>query len=46
MGTFTIKGAKTIVNYSVILYLVYFERQICVMYLFKLLFLFAIIFIY
>ncbi len=45
MGAFTIKGAKAVVKCNVILYHVYFERQVCVMYLFKLLFLFAIIFI-
>ncbi len=33
MGAVTIKGAKVIVKCSVILYHVYFERQICVMYL-------------
>jgi len=44
-GAFIIKGAKAIVKCSVILYHVYFERQVCVLYLFKLLLFFAIIFI-
>jgi len=38
MGAFTVKGTKAIVKCNVILYHVYFERQVCVMYLFKLLF--------
>ncbi len=44
-GAFIVKGAKTIVKCNVILYHVYFKRQVCVFYLFKLLFFFAIIFI-
>jgi hypothetical protein len=44
MGAFIVKGAKAIVKCIVFLYHVYFEKQVCVIYLFKLLFLFAIIF--
>ncbi len=44
LGAFIVKRAKVVVKCNVILYHVYFERQVCVMYLFKLLFLFAIIF--
>jgi len=45
-GAFTVEGAKAVIKCNVILYHVYFERQVCVMYLFKLLFIFAIIFIF
>jgi hypothetical protein len=41
-GAFIVKGAKAIVKCNVILYHVYFKRQVCVFYLFKLLFFFAI----
>jgi hypothetical protein len=41
MGAFTVKGAKTIVKCNVILYHVYFEKQVCVFCLFKLLFFFC-----
>ncbi len=46
MGAFTVKGAKIVVKCNVILYHVYFERQVCVIYLFKLLLLFSVIYIY
>jgi hypothetical protein len=38
VGAFTIKGTKVVVKCNVILYHVYFEKQVCVLYLFKLLF--------
>jgi hypothetical protein len=34
-GAFTVKGAKAVIKCNVILYHVYFERQVCVMYLIK-----------
>jgi hypothetical protein len=38
VGAFIIKGTKVVVKCNVILYHVYFEKQVCVLYLFKLLF--------
>jgi hypothetical protein len=35
LGAFTVKGVEAVVKCSVILYHVYFERQVCVFYLFK-----------
>jgi hypothetical protein len=37
-GAFIVKGAKAIIKCNVIVYHVYFEKQVCVFYLLKLLF--------